>query len=166
MGAHVHKTIYGPLIDTALYGKLLMRKNPLLGQVEGGWALGIKLFGPKMALPWRLDAILQGPKKSPGSKPSHLPSSETKEAPLSYVLQESSFASISAVSRGNPSLISLVETIIDYGGQDYSFIPHVQIQTEVISDLKCENQFLSKEIWESTWLISKERSVNRFKTGF
>jgi hypothetical protein len=39
----------------------------------------------------------------------------------------------------------------------------VQIQKEVISDLKRENQFLLKEIWESILLISSERSVNRFK---
>jgi hypothetical protein len=39
--AHVHKTTYGPLIDTALYVMLLMRANPLLGQVGGGWALEI-----------------------------------------------------------------------------------------------------------------------------
>jgi hypothetical protein len=41
---HVHKTTYGPLIDTALYIMLLMRANPLLGQVGGGWALEIRLF--------------------------------------------------------------------------------------------------------------------------
>ncbi len=39
----------------------------------------------------------------------------------------------------------------------------VQIQKEVISDLKREILFLSKEIWESILLISSERSVNRFK---
>ncbi len=45
--AHVHKTTYGPLIDTALYIMLLMRANPLLGQVGGGWALEISSFvGP------------------------------------------------------------------------------------------------------------------------
>ena len=36
---HVHKTTYGPLIDMALYVMLLMRENPLLGQVGGGWGL-------------------------------------------------------------------------------------------------------------------------------
>ncbi len=35
------------------------------------------------------------------------------------------------------------------------------IQQEVISDLRLENQSLSKEIWESTGLISRDRSVNR-----
>jgi hypothetical protein len=39
--AHVHKTTYGPLIDTTLYIMLLMRANPLLGLVGGGWALEI-----------------------------------------------------------------------------------------------------------------------------
>ncbi len=47
------------------------------------------------------------------------------------------------------------------------FSCRVQIQKEVISDLKRENQFLSKEICESLWLIFRERSVNTgFKTGF
>jgi hypothetical protein len=32
----------------------------------------------------------------------------------------------------------------------------------VICDLRLENQSLSKEIWKSTGLISRERSVNRF----
>jgi hypothetical protein len=32
----------------------------------------------------------------------------------------------------------------------FSFAVGVQIQKEVMSVLKCENQFLSKEIWEST----------------
>ncbi len=41
MEAHVHKTAYGPVIDTALYAMLLMRANPLIGQVGGGWALEI-----------------------------------------------------------------------------------------------------------------------------
>ncbi len=35
-------------------------------------------------------------------------------------------------------------------------------QKEVISDMKRENKFLSKEIWQFIWLISLERSVNRF----
>jgi hypothetical protein len=44
---HVHKTTYGPLIDTALCVMLLMRANPLLGQVGGGRALEIETFlGP------------------------------------------------------------------------------------------------------------------------
>jgi hypothetical protein len=41
---HVNKTTYGPLIDTALYVIILMRANPLLGQVEGGCALEISTF--------------------------------------------------------------------------------------------------------------------------
>jgi hypothetical protein len=44
VGAHVHKTTYGPLIDTALYIMLLMRANPLLGQVGGGGSLEILTF--------------------------------------------------------------------------------------------------------------------------
>ncbi len=37
--AHEHISTYGTLIDTALYVMLLIRANPLLGQVGGGWAL-------------------------------------------------------------------------------------------------------------------------------
>ncbi len=35
------------------------------------------------------------------------PNEPTKEGPLPYVLQESPFASVSTVSRGHPSLVSL-----------------------------------------------------------
>ncbi len=45
-------------------------------------------------------------------------------------------------------------------------LPGGSIRKEVISDLKGENQFFSKEIWDSIWLISRERSVNRFKNWF
>ncbi len=38
----------------------------------------------------------------------------------------------------------------------------LHIQKEVISYLKREHQFLSKEVWESKWLMSRERFVNRF----
>jgi hypothetical protein len=52
MGANVHKTTYGPLINTALYVLLLMWTNPLLGQVGEGWAVEILTFlGPKWRLP-------------------------------------------------------------------------------------------------------------------
>jgi hypothetical protein len=40
-GVHVHKTTYGPLIDTVM---LLMCANPLLWQARGGWALEILTF--------------------------------------------------------------------------------------------------------------------------
>jgi hypothetical protein len=36
-GALVHKTTYAPMIYTALYVMFLMRADPLLGQVGGGW---------------------------------------------------------------------------------------------------------------------------------
>jgi hypothetical protein len=53
------------MIDTAPYEMLLMRTNPLLGQVGGGWALEILTFlGPKNGTRRMLDAISQGPKKS------------------------------------------------------------------------------------------------------
>jgi hypothetical protein len=52
VGAHVHKTTYGPLVDTALYLILLMRANPLQGQGGGGWSLEIWTFlGPKWQSP-------------------------------------------------------------------------------------------------------------------
>ncbi len=52
MGAHVHKTTYGPLVDTALYLLLLMRANLLQGQGGGGWSLEILTFlGPKWQSP-------------------------------------------------------------------------------------------------------------------
>ncbi len=47
--ALVHKTTYGPLIDTALYVMLLMRANPFLGQVGGGPG-NLNFFGCQMAL--------------------------------------------------------------------------------------------------------------------
>ncbi len=44
---HVYKTTYGPLIDTALYIMLLIRVNPLFGQVGEGWAIEIStILGP------------------------------------------------------------------------------------------------------------------------
>ena len=64
MRAHVHKTTYGPLIDTALYVMLLMRANPLLGQVRVDWALEIStVLGHKMALALMAGCHLTGPKK-------------------------------------------------------------------------------------------------------
>jgi hypothetical protein len=45
--AHVHKTTYGPLIDTALYVMRLVRANALFGQVGVGWALEISTLGHK-----------------------------------------------------------------------------------------------------------------------
>jgi hypothetical protein len=48
--AHVHKTTYGPLINTALHVMLLMRANPFRGQVGGGWSLEISTFWAPVAL--------------------------------------------------------------------------------------------------------------------
>jgi hypothetical protein len=42
--AHVHKTTFEPLIGTALYVIPLMRTNPLLWQMGGGWAVEIATF--------------------------------------------------------------------------------------------------------------------------
>ncbi len=45
--ARVILAFYGPMIYTASYKMLLMRENPLRGQVGGGWALEIETFlGP------------------------------------------------------------------------------------------------------------------------
>ncbi len=52
VGAHVHKTTHELLMDTVLCVMLLMRANPRLGQMGGGWALEISTFlGPKWHLP-------------------------------------------------------------------------------------------------------------------
>jgi hypothetical protein len=75
--SHVLKTTYVPLIDTALYVMLLMRANPLHGQVGGGWATGISTFlGPKWHMP---NGSLPFHKAKTslyfqGASPSHLPS--------------------------------------------------------------------------------------------
>jgi hypothetical protein len=47
---HVHKTAYGPLIDKAIYVMLLMRENPLRGQVGEVWPWKFQLFRPQTAL--------------------------------------------------------------------------------------------------------------------
>jgi hypothetical protein len=54
-----------------------MRAYPLLGQMGGGLGPGnLEFFGPQIALAYRLDVILQGPKTHnfQGPTPSHLPS--------------------------------------------------------------------------------------------
>jgi hypothetical protein len=51
----------------------LMRADTLRGQLGGGWALESSVFGPQMALAYRLDAISQGPKNSPFPGPNPLP---------------------------------------------------------------------------------------------
>jgi hypothetical protein len=42
--ALVHKISYAPMIYMSLYVMILMRSDPLLGQVGGGWALEISRF--------------------------------------------------------------------------------------------------------------------------
>jgi hypothetical protein len=39
------------------------------------------------------------------------PNEQTKEGPLSFILSESPFTSVSTVSRGHPSLASLVQIV-------------------------------------------------------
>jgi hypothetical protein len=75
--AHVHKTTFEPLIGTALYVIPLMRTNPLLWQMGGGWALEIStFFGPKWHSPNGLMPFHRAQKRLhfQGSTPSHLPS--------------------------------------------------------------------------------------------
>jgi hypothetical protein len=77
MEAHVHKTTHGPLIDTALYIMLLMRANPLLGQVGGGWALEIlTVLGSKWHSPKGLRHFTGAQKSLHFQRPipSHMPS--------------------------------------------------------------------------------------------
>jgi hypothetical protein len=47
VGAHVHKTTYGSLMDMTLYVMLLMQANPLHGKWEG---VGPSKSRPQMAL--------------------------------------------------------------------------------------------------------------------
>jgi hypothetical protein len=42
------------------------------------------------------------------------PNEPTKEGPLSYVFQESPFASVSTVNRGHTSLVALVYTELEF----------------------------------------------------
>jgi hypothetical protein len=70
----VHKTIYAPMIYTALFIMFWMCAYPLLGQVGGGWALEIlSFFGSQMTLAYRLDATSQFPKTSRYPGPNPLP---------------------------------------------------------------------------------------------
>jgi hypothetical protein len=63
MGAHVHKTIYGPLVDTALYIMLLLR-----GQIHYLGLTARCLFtGPKKVL------ISSPPQPPPASPCNDLP---------------------------------------------------------------------------------------------
>jgi hypothetical protein len=70
VGAHVHKTTYGPLINTDLYVMLLMRANPLQEQVGEGWALEIEQSGDvkKLGFP--------GPNPLPLAQVMDLPASK------------------------------------------------------------------------------------------
>ncbi len=61
MGPHVHKTTYGPLIDTALYVILLMRANPSSGRGLGPKNLGF--FEPRNGTRLTARCNFAGPKK-------------------------------------------------------------------------------------------------------
>jgi hypothetical protein len=73
------KLNYNNLWTYDLYGPLrnaLMRANPLLGQVGGGWALEIKIFlGPVKwhRTFWRMLFGAQKSRYFQGLTPSHLP---------------------------------------------------------------------------------------------
>jgi hypothetical protein len=54
------------------------------------------------------------------------PNEPTREGPLSYVLLESPFASVSTVGRGHPSLVSLVTSLFREGKVKKQFTPQVQ----------------------------------------
>ncbi len=73
---NVNKTTYEPLIETALYLMLLMRANPLLGQVGGGCLEISTLLGPKWHLPYPLMPFHRTQKSLDlhGPTPSPLPS--------------------------------------------------------------------------------------------
>ncbi len=47
--AQVHKTTYGPLIDTAPCVMFWMRADSLRGQMGGGWALEMALASSRSA---------------------------------------------------------------------------------------------------------------------
>jgi hypothetical protein len=56
---------YGPMIYTAPYVMLLMRANPLRGQIGVGWAGGNRdFFGPSEMASSRQANGIRGPKKS------------------------------------------------------------------------------------------------------
>ncbi len=61
--ANVHKTTYGPVMDTALYVMLLMRANLLLEQVGGGWALEILTLLAPNGTRFTAGCHFTGPKK-------------------------------------------------------------------------------------------------------
>jgi hypothetical protein len=74
--AHVHKTTYELLIDTALYIILLMQANPLLWQLGREWALEILIIlGPEWHSPNSLMPfhISLSPKKARFPEPNSLP---------------------------------------------------------------------------------------------
>ncbi len=52
--------------------------------------------------------IVYGELEQPGCRQKSKPNKPTKEGPLSFVLFESPFTSVSTVSSGHPSLISLM----------------------------------------------------------
>jgi hypothetical protein len=49
VGGFVQKTTYAPMLYTSLYVMFLMRADPLLGHVGGGWAP--TYLGPKWHMP-------------------------------------------------------------------------------------------------------------------
>ncbi len=72
VGAHVLKTTYGPLIDTALFLIILMR-DPSLGQLGGGLALKISTFLGPNGTHLMARCHFTGPKKDLISRDQHPP---------------------------------------------------------------------------------------------
>jgi hypothetical protein len=89
--ASFYSGIYGPMIYKAPYIKLLMRANPLRGQVGVGWAL--RIFGPcvKVSNP-QVNAI-RGPKKSRFPRLNPLPFSLVMDLPAYKALRREPYQS-------------------------------------------------------------------------
>jgi len=65
--AHVHKITNGHGLYTALCVMILMRANPLLGPLQGGWAAALACFGPKFQGPKQALAAAQPPSNGPSN---------------------------------------------------------------------------------------------------
>jgi hypothetical protein len=65
------------------------------------------------------------------------PKEPNKEGPLSYILFESPFISLSAVSRGYPSLVSLVITFAPPTSTS-SFDTYTMPKNDILGFLNCE----------------------------
>jgi hypothetical protein len=85
--------IYGPTIYTAQYIMLLMRENPLQGQVVEGWALEIEPFLGPVKWPRDIRQVPFGTKKSRFPGPNLLPLAQVMDLPASKALCTVSYRS-------------------------------------------------------------------------